>query len=129
MAGFFGGFRVGFAPGPAGIFTVFLFAVIGGFAFFAGVVDDADGPVDDSEGKGADDETDAGVEDGVSGFLEFAGVALRSHVIDTTDDDEDDGDDADNGDDGIKDNDDDIVYGIFVATILIATGGAFNVIG
>ena len=46
--------------------------------------------IDDGEGKGADDETDAGIEDGVFGFFGFAGVARRGHILKTTDDDKDD---------------------------------------
>ena len=34
----------------------------------------ADDEVDDGEGKSADDETDAGIEDGISSFFNFFGV-------------------------------------------------------
>lgn len=72
------------------------------FAFgFVGVVEDADGPVDDSKGEGADDEADDGVENGIFGFFQLAWVALGGHVVYAADDDKDDGDDAHDGDDGV----------------------------
>lgn len=59
--------------------------------------------IDDGEGKGADDETDAGIEDGILSLLSFTGVTRGGHILKTTDDDENNGDDTGNTDDDVKD--------------------------
>ena len=68
-----------------------------------GVADGTDGPVDDGESESTDGEADEGVENGVLGFFELAGVTGGGHIINTTDDDKDNGDNAGDTDDGVKD--------------------------
>ena len=76
--------------------------LVGGGGLVASI-DDVDGPVDDGESEGADDEADEGVENGFLGFLDFAGVAGRGNIVDSAHDDENDSNKAGDGDDGVED--------------------------
>ena len=52
-------------------------------------INNIDGKVYDDEGKGADDEPDAGIEDGVFGFFGFSSITAGGHVGDATNNNED----------------------------------------
>ena len=67
-----------------------------------GGIDGADSPVDNSKSKSDDDETDAGVKDGVFGLFDFACVTGRSHIANATFDEINDGDESGNADDGVE---------------------------
>ena len=108
-------------PFIAGGGTTFFIIMIGW------AIHKTDGKVDNGEGEGADDEANNCVEDGILGFLGFAGITTGGHVLDATDYDENDGDKAGDGDDAIEDSADDRFE--FVATVALAARGSLDAIG
>lgn len=58
--------------------------IIGGVGR-VGAADDVGDESSDSEGEGDDGEADEGVEDGIFGFLELAGVTRRGNITDAAD--------------------------------------------
>ena len=61
----------------------------------------SDDKVDDSKGKGANDKANDSIDDGFFGFVDFAGVAGGSHIIDAANYDKDYGYDTEDTNDDI----------------------------
>ena len=70
------------------------------------VEDTSNDEVDNGKGKSTDNQSDTGVENSCSGFFGFAGIARRSHVFDTSDDNEYHRYKATNENDGFEDTSD-----------------------
>ena len=83
------------------------------------LLDDADGPVDDSKREGANSKTNKSIENSLFGFFEFAGVAGGSHILNTTDNDKNYSNDAGDGNNRVKNtsnNSAELVFAVFFAT-------------
>lgn len=66
-----------------------------------------DDEIDDDVGKGTDDETNEGIENGVFGLFELARIAGGGHILNATDDDGDDGDESEKPDNAVDNVDND----------------------
>ena len=76
-----------------------------------GVANNARDEGGDGSGQADDGETDEGVDEGVFGFLDFAGVASGGDVSDCADNDEDDADYASDTEDPVDAVGEDLVWG------------------
>ena len=83
-----------------------------------------DHEVRDGEGEDTNNETNSGVEKGVFGFLDFLGIAGRSHEVDAADDHEDDADSAKHGDDAVDDAGDKSNKIVFTTTYGVYVGAS-----
>lgn len=63
----------------------------------------ADDPVDDREGKHADNKTNDAIEDGILSLLDFASITRGGHVGDTANNNDDNGDNAEDKNDVVDD--------------------------
>lgn len=83
----------------------------------------ADNEVDNHEGECANNKTNTGVKDSFFSFFGFAGVARRSHILDTADNNVDNGNESGYADDGAEDASD---GGLQAVGIAIAASSFFD---
>ena len=68
----------------------------------AGFLESANGPVDDGKSQGADEKTNTGIDDGLTGGFGFIRIARREHKSGATFDNKCDGDDAGDTDNRVE---------------------------